>query len=77
LSISVRAMTPLPSTAIVPSPYAVSSRTASTRSPWTIVAPGQSTLVSVLVATYFGVALRWAAIGLSSGRRGQKAASRS
>jgi hypothetical protein len=39
--------------------------------------PGQSTLVSVLVATHFGVALRWAAIGLSSGWRGQKATSRS
>lgn len=63
--------TPLPSTATLPSPCDFRSRAADTRSPPSTWEFDQVGLVSVRVTTYFGVALRCAAIGFSSGWLGQ------
>src|SRR5262249_3813586 len=73
-SISVCTRTPLPRTAMVPSPSCFRSLTEATTSPPSTCEPAHSSLVSVLVTTYFGVALRCAAIGLVSGSVGGRPA---
>ena len=75
-AVSCWARTPLPRTAMLPSPSAFSVRSAGARSPARTRAFVHESCASasVRVAMYFGVAFRWAAIGLPSGWRGQKAA---